>query len=220
MREIVEPELVERYGHEQEEHPAFALIGVSRYQSGPPGHVLFDSDIQHHHYVMVTIQTAVRQRDLKHDRIFADKQVIQVAMSESQWASFVSSMGIGNGVPCTLESRGYESVPGLPHSPRMQQSLDEVRRAGEEALAEVREAFEKVKEKPNKGNIRNLEIKLSHVGPNMEFAAKSLNEHAENTVNKVRADIEAFAIRTAEQLGLDPAELGAQAALPETTEER
>lgn len=44
--------------------------------------------------------------------------------------------------------------------------------------------------------------------PNVAFAARSLNEHAENVVQRARADIEAMVLSKATQLGLDPADLG------------
>jgi hypothetical protein len=42
----------------------------------------------------------------------------------------------------------------------------------------------------------------------MEFAAQSLSEHAENVVQRARADIEAVVMVKAQQLGLNPGDLG------------
>src|SRR5437868_8231795 len=133
MREIVEPTQTER----GEQHPAFGMIGASRVSHSPPGAVLFDSDVQHQHYVVVRVRTAARRRDLNRDYLYADQQIVEVAMSEAQWASFVSSMNTGDGVPCTLTARGLEPVPGMPYAPRLQESMDEVRSAGDEAMAMV-----------------------------------------------------------------------------------
>lgn len=41
----------------------------------------------------------------------------------------------------------------------------------------------------------------------MSYAAKSLSEHAENVVQRARADIEAMVVSKAEQLGIDPGEV-------------
>jgi hypothetical protein len=43
---------------------------------------------------------------------------------------------------------------------------------------------------------------------NMTFAAKSLSEHAENVVQRARADVEAMVLAKAAQLGLEPGDLG------------
>lgn len=214
MRDVVEPVLGD---DGDERHPAFGLIGASRVSGNA---VLFDSDVKHQHYVVVTVRTAVRQRSLNHDRIHpdhgrADSRLVEVAMSEAQWASFVSSMNTGNGVPCTLQAReGVPALPGMPYAPRLQESLDDVRESGERAIEQIRAAFEKVKDKPNKGNLRHLEAMIDNAPSNMEFAAKSLSEHAENVVQKARVDIEAMVVAKALQLGLEPGDPGfAQAQL-------
>lgn len=212
-REVVEPE-VDEYGAET--HPAFGSIGASRVQS--TGTVLFDSDVRHQHYVVVHFSTAKRTRDLKHDHIYPDRQMVEVAMSEAQWASFVSSMNVGAGVPCTITARpGEPNVPGMPYAPRLAESMDEVRGAAHEALAAVREAFSAYKAHKTAANLRDLEIRLQNAEPNISFAATSLNEHAENVVQKARADIEAMVVAKARQLGLDPGDLGGIHELTEGT---
>lgn len=207
-REISE---VERDANGDERHPAFGLIGASRGQYGPVGATLFDSDIRHRHTVTVRISTATRHRDLSHDWHHADRRggVVEVELSEAQWASFVSSMNIGDGVPCTIRRREAGDLPALPYEPRLAQSMDEVRGAADRMLEKVREAFAAVEEKPTKANIRALGIALQNTTPNVTYAAETLNEHAENVVQRARADIEAMVLAKATQLGLDPAELGA-----------
>lgn len=204
-RQVVDPAPAK---HGDEEHPAWALIGASRVSHSPPGAVLFDSELRHQHYVVITLRRATRSRLLYRDRLHGTRQMVQVALSEAQWASFVSSMNNGEGVACTLLAReGDPLVPGMPYAPRLRESVDEVRGAADKALAEIRTAFAAVKEKPIKANIRALEAKLANATPNIVFAADSLTEHTENVVQKARADIEAFVVDKAAQLGLEPGDL-------------
>lgn len=194
----------------REAHPAFGLIGASRSQGS--GAVLFDSDIKHRHTVTVTIYEAERERNLNHDRVYpkSTKGILaEVQMSEAQWASFVSSMNTGFGVPCTVR-RTYDdyNVAGLPYAPRMEESMSEVRDAGEKAIEKIREAFDVAFDKPTKANMRYLKAMIDNAPSNMTFAAKSLSEYTENVVQRARADIEAMVTAKAQQLGLDPAELG------------
>jgi hypothetical protein len=185
------------------------MIGASRVSTGGKGAVLFDSEIRHQHYVTIRISTASRQRDLNRDWLHPEKEFVEVAMSEAQWASFVSSMNVGSGVPCTIQRRENDwMVPGFPYAPRMEQSMDEVREAAHRAISKVKRAFADYKEKKNVGNLRNLEAAIDNAPANMEFAAESLAEHAENVVQKARADIEAMVVAKAQQLGVEPGELG------------
>lgn len=186
---------------EYETHPAFGMIGAYRTQGTPT--TVFDSDIQHQHTVVVKIEHAERMRDLHRDWIHPRKQIIEIQMSEAQWASFVSSMN-SSGVPCTLlwtEKDGQ--LPRLEYAPRLEQSMAETRRAADDAFAEIKEALAAAEEKPTKANLRNLRIKVENAGPNVEFAGKSLSEHAENVVTKARADIEAMVTDHATRLGLE-----------------
>jgi hypothetical protein len=203
--------------HGDEQHPAWILVGASRVSSSPPGAVLFDSDIRHMHYVTVRVKRATRRRDLSHDWKYGRDTIVEFAMSEAQWASFVSSMNTGDGVPATLEwdaTQDDPQVPRMPHAPRLQVSMNEVHSAAAEAQAKVQDAFATYAEKKNAANLRALEIAIGHMTPNMDFAAKSLSEHAENVVQRARADIEAFVVQKAQQLGLDASDIGG---MPELT---
>lgn len=193
----------------RETHPAWAMIGAARVQSGSPGAALFDSDIRHQHTVIVRLSTASRRRTLNSDHLMAEKEFIEVEMSEAQWASFVSSMNSG-GVPCTVRRREDDyMVPGVIFESRIQESMKETRGAADQAFQAVREAFEAYDEKRNAANLRTLKYAIANAPANVEFAGKSLNEHAENVVQKARADIEAMVTSRARQLGIEPGELGA-----------
>lgn len=206
MREITDPTTNE-YGAQT--HPSWAMIGVSRVSSGPQGAVLFDSDIRHQHSVMVRISTASRKRDLNRDWLHAEREFVEVEMSEAQWASFVSSMNVGSGVPCTIRRREDEYiVPGAPFAPRLQESMDEVRDAAAQAAEAVSEAFAAYKAHKTAANLSTLQYAIANMPANITFAAKSLTEHAENVVQRARADIEAMVVSKAQQLGIDPADIG------------
>ncbi len=214
MRKIQKPTVDE---HGYDEHPAWAMIGASRV-SGTPGAVLFDSDVRHQHYVMVRLSRGSRKRELHHDYLLARQEIIEIAMSEAQWASFVSTMNTGNGVPCTIIHEGNDwDVPGMPYEPRLQESMDEVRAAADHAAEEVSEAFAAYEEKKTVANLRTLKYAIANMPANIEYAGTTLNEHAENVVQKARADIEAMVVAKAQQMGLEAGDLGITAQLTEGT---
>lgn len=210
-RDVISP-VVGDDGYES--HPSWVLVGASRVSHSPPGAVLFDSDIRHQHYVVVRVKRATRKRDLHRDWKHGRADIIEIAMSEAQWASFVSSMNSGDGVPATLlwdgtiEDFAKRTVPSEPFAPRLQVSFDEVRGAANKLLEDVQAAFAAYEEKKTVGNLRTLKAAIENLPSNMSFAAQSLTEHAENVVQKARADVEAFVVQKAHQLGLDPSELG------------
>lgn len=208
-RGIAEP-TIDEYGAEN--HPAWIVVGAYRTSASPPGAVLFDSDIRHQHVVTVKVSRAHRRRDLHRDWIGGGREIIEFQMSEAQWASFVSSMN-SSGVPATLLWH-EEPVPGMAYDPRLAHSMEEVRDAATKAQEEVAVAFAAYKEHKTVGNLRTLEARINNLPANLRFAAEQLTEHAENVVQRAKADIEAFVVDKARQLGIEasdvalPPELG------------
>lgn len=70
-------------------HPAFGRIKASRV-SGQT--VLAGIDYPQAHYITLTISTATLNRNLSRDWWFTDREVIEVSMSETQWAQMLSAM--------------------------------------------------------------------------------------------------------------------------------
>lgn len=194
-------------------HPAFGSIRASR-TSCSPGAVLYDSDIRHAHTVRLTISRATRKRDLSSDWHHTAKELIEVEMSEAQWASFVSSMNT-EGVPCTIRHTETEwGVPGLPYAPRMAQSMVETREAADRAWATIREKLDAYVAHKTAANLRALQAAVDNATANVAFAGKMLVEHTENVVQRARADIEAMVTTRAAQLGLTAGDLTTALALP------
>lgn len=196
----------------RETHPAFGQISVHRITS-TPGEVLFQTDIPHSSYVRIEVREAERNRDLKHDWVFPKQLLCGVSMSEAQFASFVASAGT-SGVPCTVDrvGSGYYGLgerPGLVLEPRLQLTHEEVQKAAHDAYAGIQEALSayvdalgeagKGSSAARKDALRNLQAAVRNAGKNVDYAAQRLEEHAEEVVEKSRADIEAMIARLAEQ---------------------
>lgn len=211
-RDEVDPTVGERG---EESHPAFGLIGASR-TTVTPGVHLFDSDIRHQHTVRVRLKTASRRRDLHHDWIHADTEIVEVELSEAQWASFVSSMNSGDGVPCTIRWRADGGgVPEFPYDPRLAHTTAETKDAANLAFGEIRAALAvvealdaKCSAKDRREAMRELHFAIVNASPNVEYAGKVLIEHTEDVIQKARADVEAFVVGKARQLGIDPVDMG------------
>ena len=201
MRQNTEKPTLNEHG--EEVHPAWGLIGASRVSSNP-GAALFDSDILHSHYVVVRLKRASRKRDLGHDWKHGEGEIVEIAMSEAQWASFVSTMNVGGGVPCTIERVIGDTMPGVEYEPRLAVSMDEVENAATKAMEKSTKAFAAYREKKTAENLRSLEAAINNAPTNISYAAKTLSEHGENVVQRARADIEAMVTSKAEQLGIEP----------------
>lgn len=206
----------------RESHPAFGLVSVHRIHA-QPGAILFQSSVRHPEYIVIEVHEATRQRDLKHDWVHPHARVCEIALSMSQFASFVASGGT-SGIPCTIEYTGSGKHPagqrpGLKAAPRILLTTDEVRASAAAAYSDIQSAFKKYTESlalsgagstaAKKNALRVLESAIRNAAVNVSYAAKCLDAHAEGVVEQSRADIEAMAVRTAERLGIPLGEMPA-----------
>ncbi|WP_020142331.1 hypothetical protein [Terracoccus sp. 273MFTsu3.1] len=197
-----------------EHHPAFGSITAHRI-STTPGAVLFDSEIRHTYFVRVTISPMQRKRDLNRDWLHTgNRPLMEVDMSEAQWASFVSSMNT-SGVPCTIRTKENDhNIPNLPFDARLALSAKETQDAAQHAFEGIKEAMDALEALPSNAGVkarreamRRLHFAIENAPKNVEFAAKSLTEHTENVVQKARADIEAMVVSRAQALGVEPSQI-------------
>lgn len=197
----------------QEVHPAFGLISVHRVTS-TPGDILFDSDVRHSRVIRLRIHRARRSRDLSHDHVSEAQSLIEVDMSEAQFASCVSSMNT-MGVPCTLRRVGDDyNVPGLEYAPRLKQTMDEVHEAASAAFAQIEQAMAELDGLDAKAGVKarreamdTLRSRIRNAVPNVDWAGQQLAEQAEAVVQRARADVEAMVTAKAAQLGIEPSEI-------------
>lgn len=189
-----------------ERHPAFGMCRVNRIHSSP-GQTLFQSDLQHSEYIQLTITEAERRRDLKHDWVHPGRTVAQVSMSMSQFASMVTSAGT-EGVPVTIDYAAGKDIPGLNPDSRLKRTATEVLESADMAYAKIREALAayetavdaKAGAVERRRLLRDLHFAAVNAVPNVKYAADRLAEHAEEVVEKSRADIEAM-VQMAQQRG-------------------
>lgn len=196
-------------------HPAFGQIGVSRIQGGKSA--LYGSDFVHHGYVVIRITESTLCRGLSNDRYHPDhRPFVEVALTEAQWATFVSSMNMGM-VPCTIESREYERVPQIPAPPeREKQFSDEYNRRFEGAVRSLDSMAKQIelmnlpkgKSKELLNRVRGVRQEISNSAP---FVAEQFEEHMESLRESAKAEIHGYMNGTMHRAGLTA--LGAQAPL-------
>ncbi|KKM86375.1 hypothetical protein LCGC14_1279630 [marine sediment metagenome] len=183
-----------------EKHPAYAQIGASRVSGGA---YLYGSDFRHQHYITIQIHDSELRRQLSGDRAHADRRLIEIAMSEAQWATFVSSLNQGGGVQCTLEfTPEVGLVPSIaqPKDRKLQFSREMGERfdMAVQALKDLETQIDAVplsdkKKEALKKQLRKAEMNLE---PNMEFVAERFDEHMERTVERAKSEVNAYAQRT------------------------
>jgi hypothetical protein len=186
-------------------HPAFAQIAASRVQGRAN---LYDSDFRHQNYMTITIRGSVLHRGLNRDWHSGEDEMIEVALSESQWATFVSSPNMGTGVPCTLQRLQGKFVPGLPDpasrvdqfASELQADLAETVDLMDKALIELQElGLSKSKQERVATALNAARRQLKS---NIPFVAKQFSEHMEDTVERAKQEVHGFMTSTISRAGL------------------
>ena len=183
-----------------ESHPAYAQIVANRVSGGA---YLYGSDFRHQHYITLQIHDSELHRNLSGDRPMAHRRLIEIAMSEAQWATFVSSLNQGGGVQCTLEfTPEAEIVPGIaPPKDRKLQFSREMTERFDMAVRALKVLAAQIDESPLSGKKKKelrsqLQMAEMNLAPNMDFVAKQFDEHMERTVEKAKSEVNAYAQHT------------------------
>jgi len=192
-------------GGEISNHPAFGQISASRV-SGSMN--LYGSDFTHNGFIVVSIRRSELRRDLSKDWFHERDALIEVAMSEAQWATFVSSMNHGSGPCCTIEHIAGKAMPSLPDPvERTAQFSKEVNEQLAECMDEIRDAITKLDNmglpKGKAASLReSYEQVLMHLKSNLPFIAESFSKHAETTVEKAKQEIHGYMQNIVQRVGL------------------
>lgn len=189
-------------------HPAFGQVRASRISGGIN---LYGSDFQHNNFVRIAVHSSELHRKLHTDWPFARQNLIEIDLSEAQWATFVSSLNVGQGVQCTLSRFNGEDIPGLPQPEiRADQFKDEMRAKLERLSSRIEEmgsalAGSKMPAKERSdltGRLNSIQQELSS---NLPWVAKVFGEHVEEMVERGKVEVNAYATHMFMSLGMEEA---------------
>jgi hypothetical protein len=209
-RNIEAPITVEQeHGETITTHPAFGQISAGRV-SGQTA--LYGSDFMHNATIRIHISTSELVRSLSNDWHHSGATITEVELSESQWATFVSSLNVGGGVPCTLkyhrDGEGLVDVPLLPDpEKRTHQFKKEVTARSAKAILELDALADDIKalKIPQKTKTMLLNRAFTahrQMTANIGFVGEMFDEHMENTVEKAKHEINAYATQTIMRAGI------------------
>lgn len=199
MRQVTDPieSKTSRDGTEYS-HPSYGIVRFNR--SHGTARDLFGSSISHQNIMSLTISRCTMIRDLNYDRYHPREELIEIEMSENQFAQLVSSVNSGSGTPCTIRKTESEwMVPGAT-------SVSERKRINSEFSAMMREVTEKLQHASNavdkllaSKSITKAELRVvqedifkanQHIASNASFIHSQFNRACDDTVTEARAEIE------------------------------
>jgi hypothetical protein len=197
---------------EYKKHPSYGTISISRVNSSADNQ-FFGSSITHNNFIALRIHEASIAHNLNRDWIHAEKVLVEVYMSQSQFAEAITSLNMGDGTPCTIHrlmGKGIE--PDVFENKRIQFEKDfdhNVRKINERTSTMITEAEKRLLDskplsKAEKAELLGqLRMIKQDINSNLPFVQKSFNEQMDKTVLEAKGEIEAFVENKIHSAGLE-----------------
>lgn len=183
-------------------HPSFGMLSFNRTHGGHSN--LFGSSIQHNDTIHMVLREGVVTRGLNDDWYVGEDEILEVEMSQSQFAELITSMNVGTGTPCTIKYlRGKGRINEADFINKRQQITNEFKESMNEHMSDAKEFYNEAKElfttkkSIGKGDREMILKRLANVTQGMESSSKFIFDQFQNqidkTITEAKGEIEAFA---------------------------
>ena len=190
-------------------HPAYGQLEIVR----TTGYTeLYDSEFKHSHFITIRLYQSELHRNLARDWHMAGHRapLAEINLSEAQWATFVSAVGTGGGVPCTIKSVDGRPMPRIPE--RRQEPI--YKQEGETAINaavrhlevlrdKVSDTASKLSKKDQAALLSDVRDAISKINSTLPFISKSFGEHMENVVEKAKAEVHGYVMGHLVRAGME-----------------
>lgn len=201
---------------EPETHESYGMISASRISSNQ-SHALFGSSIKHANTIIIRINGANIRRNLNSDRYYAEQAIVQVEMSNTQFAEFITSMNMGDGIPCTIrylrDKDGRMSrMEDPPYKSKIVEFQKEFREDMQELGDDASVGLEEIKDlllakdRLNKSDREQIYEYIHHmvqkIKSSIPFVSDQFNRQMSKTVAEARNEVEAYVMHNVIERGL------------------
>lgn len=218
-----------REGAEEFTHESYGLARFSRVSGG--ARQLFGSHLRGHNtFISLTISRAKRIHDLSRDWYSSAGMgnLIEVHLSAAQFAELLTTMNMGEGVPCTISRLDGKMVENPPDEDTETEKVKTGFKGKTDQLAQKLEAFKKevgelfakksVGKRDREEVLKQIGLFIQEVRCNMPFVLESFEESTEKITTTAKAEVEAFATHAVQLAGLEALGAPALGKAPEAPE--
>ena len=210
-----------------ETHPSYGVIGVTRvFGRG----VLFGSEVQHHNFIKISISEANRVVRPPRESVMANRQLVEVYLTDAQFAQMITSPNQGDGVACTISRFAGDvgkswltSHGGRPAPPAQEEYTKKYKDVMGDRAETVSQHIAGAKSKidalmdgtvkPTKANLKDLQDALymaqMNFDENMPYVMAEMTEGIEKKMATAVSEFESYVAFSLQAKGL--ADIAAQA---------
>ncbi len=193
------------------QHESFGIAGFSRSTSSG-GITLFGSSIKHGNTITFTVRHGEVIRNLEQDwyHSAARLPIVEIEMSQAQFAEMITSMNMGDGIPVTLRYVNGKRMEDCPHESKVQQHSNEFKQRMKEFSERVnaygKDLYSKIEKrlpKKEQDEVKSIVAMIvQEVESNIPFYEKQFVRQMEKTQTEAKAEIEAFVNNKIHSAGL------------------
>jgi hypothetical protein len=194
----------------QEEHESFGMLGFSR-TSNSPGLNLFGSSVKHRNTVVMTVKRATKLRDLNYDHYFGGETLIEIELSPMQFAEAITTLNVGDGIPCTIRRINNHGVEDCPEETVRQRFEDEFADTCKESTKAAYDLVEEARNLLDQKTIRKSDCKnlievlqrlATNLSSNLPFVQSQFNESMDKVTTDAKTSVEAFFLHRINEIGV------------------
>lgn len=189
-----------------ESHESYGMVGIHRVSGGGVrGHRLFGSAVEHGHFFMLRIMRAKRVVAEFGEQFYSDGRVpiVEIALTAAQFAEMITTLNVGDGVPCTItdvEGVSMDSVPDDAGS-ELRRFHDDFKEHLTDIVDKLVVAEKTVEEVLAKKSItvadkdvirRTVHTAVRVLNDHAPFVLKQFSESTEKMIAKGKTEIESF----------------------------
>lgn len=197
-----------------ETHPAFGLAVFSRYSIGGAKHRLFGSSIDSINAISLSIRRCEVQHNLGSDHYFDRGELIEINMTEAQFATLLTTMNVGSGVPVTINHFNGQKMPDLPESKveavkireKFHSNMAKWKKQLNATTGEIDAILVKkgALNQEEKKRINELTSSLvEQIKGHSSFLVDMFNESVNGAVSEAKAEVESFINSAIQRTGLE-----------------
>lgn len=195
----------------RDKHPSHGVVRIGRV-SANPGVRLFRSSLTHHHFITLTVCRAHMSDHDGYDFVHADEELIEVSMSESQFARMITSMNMGSGSPVTISRFQGELVESPPVDDRkafVAKGHGNSHVKKNESLAAAIGTLNEMRENGKRPTLKEMDeiIGLLHSATVTDrgesFYRERFAEEMEHIVDEAKTEVEAHIIQSVKLAGIE-----------------
>jgi ElaB/YqjD/DUF883 family membrane-anchored ribosome-binding protein len=193
----------------KETHESYALIGITNTTGG--SRPLFGSSIKHDRTIRLRIKKASIERSLHREWYYGYEDIIEVELSSDQFAQFITTPNVSDGVPCTINRLGGKYIETPPYKGQNDIFNKELEEDFKKAMDDARDLIKDSSEMlSSKGPLKVQDKKellgkitklVQHIESNMPFLHKQFTGSMNKTVTAAKAEIESFYTQTIMKMG-------------------